>query len=76
MKKRSIYNPIIKILQFIGVVLAVAFLISFFCALAEWSSRKTKAQSSISDNIELNNTEQYHLSQGHNIKFVEDIFGY
>lgn len=30
-------------------------------------------QESTSDNIELNEVEQYHLSEGRNIKFIEDI---
>lgn len=74
MNKKKIYTPIIRVLQFIALTIFVALVISFFCALAEWSSEINNPQTPTSDNIEMNETEQYHLSQGHNIKFVEDIF--
>lgn len=74
MNKKRIYTPVIRVFQFIALTIVVALVIALFCALAEWSSERNNPHNSISDNIEMNETEQYHLSQGHNIKFVEDIF--
>lgn len=73
MNKKKIYTPIIRVLQFIALTIFVALAIALFCALAEWSSEINNPQTPTSDNIELNEIEQYHLSEGRNIKFVEDI---
>lgn len=58
------------------VITALIILTIFAAAMVICHHKPTKAQESISleNNLQLNEVEQYHLSQGHNIKFVEDIF--
>lgn len=51
----------------------LAALAIFFAIMYDRYRKPIEPQESISDNIELNNIEQYHLSQGRNIKFIEDI---
>lgn len=71
MKKKS---PIKDILQSAVIGLFAIGIIALFSAIGQCSVEKhNKAIQSTSDNIELNEIEQYHLSQGRNIKFIEDI---
>lgn len=71
MKKKRITRKEIE--EFAWTILALvllAMIFSFLCGLFE-----AKPQESISqeENIQLNEIEQYHCSEGRNIKFIEDI---
>lgn len=58
-----------------AVILTAFIALTIFIAIMYNHYRKPiKSQLPTSDNTELNNIEQYHLSEGRSIKFVEDIF--
>lgn len=71
MKKKS---PIKDIIQSTAIGLFSIGIIALFSAIGQCSIEKhNKAIQSTSDNIELNEVEQYHLSEGRHVKFIEDI---
>lgn len=71
MKKK---NPLKDILQSMALGMGVLLTIALFSAIGECSTEKhNKAHHSVNDNIQLNEIEQYHLSEGRQIKFIEDI---
>lgn len=62
--------------RFAVVFTILVALAVFFAIMYDHYHKPIKPQESISDNIELNKIEQYHLSEGRSIKFIEDIIGY
>lgn len=64
--KKKIINPLIKVLQFIAVIIGMAILFSIFCALAEWSQKRKNIQEPMSE------IRSYHSEKG--LVLVEDGF--
>lgn len=64
--KKKILNPVIKLLQFVGVVIGVALFLAFFSALADYIHKGTQPREPI---IEL---RSYHSNKG--LVEIEDGF--
>ncbi len=72
--KKNTYTLITGLLDLAIVVVFSLFATVIFNIICGNIAQNPQKTISEEDNAQLNNTEQYHRSQGRDILFVEDIF--